>query len=158
MNLYPYCKKCSAKSEALVANLKSDLAEANRLLALAASSDLPYLVFREDVDPSCTFWEKGQCDRPDKEPMACWSCNQEMVAKLKRDLADADDRLENLEVQAVRDVAKGWVSVPEVEWDSIMKPRNGVETPPAELEALNNADLTDTELARNATGGEVKSE
>jgi len=59
-------------------------------------------------------------------------------------------------VQAVRDVAKGWVSVPEVEWDSIMKPRNGVETPPAEFEALNNADLTDTELARNATGGEAR--
>lgn len=29
--------------------------------------------------------------------------------------------LENLEMQAVRDVAPGWVSVPAVEWDSIMK-------------------------------------
>lgn len=32
------------------------------------------------------------------------------------------DALENLEIQAVRDVAPGWVSIPAVEWDSIMTP------------------------------------
>lgn len=30
------------------------------------------------------------------------------------------DRLENLEVQAVREIAPGWVGIPTVEWDSIM--------------------------------------
>ena len=32
------------------------------------------------------------------------------------------DRLENLEVQAVREIAPGWVGIPTVEWDSIMGP------------------------------------
>lgn len=30
--------------------------------------------------------------------------------------------LENLEVQAIRDVVDGWVCIPAVEWDSIMTP------------------------------------
>lgn len=32
------------------------------------------------------------------------------------------DRLENLEVQAVREIVPGWVGIPTVEWDSIMGP------------------------------------
>ena len=34
------------------------------------------------VDPTCTFWPKGQCNRPYKETNACWSCGQEV----RRDL------------------------------------------------------------------------
>ena len=37
------------------------------------------------------------------------------------------DRLENLEVQAVREIAPGWVGIPTVEWDSIMGPNDRVE-------------------------------
>ena len=38
------------------------------------------------------------------------------------------DALENLEIQAVRDVAPGWVSVPDVEWDSIFLHANREHT------------------------------
>ena len=52
----------------------------------------------------------------------------EAIEKLERELAEAREKLDNLEVQAVRDVVGGWVSIPEVEWDSIMRPAaNGGE-------------------------------
>lgn len=44
----------------------------------------------------------------------CPSCE-----KLKAENADLKNQFENLNIQAARDIAKGWVSIPEVEWDSV---------------------------------------
>jgi len=46
------------------------LQEFSHAFILIASSNI--------VDPSCTFYPKGQCDRPDKEVDACKKCKQEI--------------------------------------------------------------------------------
>jgi len=48
-------------------------------------------------------------------------------ADLKDEVARLSDALEQLEVQSVRDIADGWVSIPEVEWDSIFRRTESVE-------------------------------
>lgn len=42
------------------------------------------------------------------------------MREAKAEIERLRDALENLELQAVRDVVHGWVSVPAVEWDAIM--------------------------------------
>lgn len=46
----------------------------------------------------------------------------ENTERFEREWYLRGDALEKLEVQAVRDVVAGWVSIPSVEWDSIMTP------------------------------------
>ena len=42
------------------------------------------------VDPTCTFWARGQCSRPLNEDDACRTCAEEVKAKMAR----IDKRLE----------------------------------------------------------------
>lgn len=35
------------------------------------NNDIPTRRYLNDVDPTCTFYPKGQCDLPDKEKDAC---------------------------------------------------------------------------------------
>ena len=34
---------------------------------------------KSKVDETCTFWNKGQCDRPYKEKNACEKCKNEVI-------------------------------------------------------------------------------
>lgn len=46
------------------------------------------------VDPTCTFWPKGQCDRPYKERNACWNCGREVVRDCTKEIAELKKQLE----------------------------------------------------------------
>lgn len=46
------------------------------------------------------------------------------------EIARLHDALENLEIQAIRDIAPGWIGIPAVEWDSIMTPNVRANLPP----------------------------
>ena len=39
------------------------------------------------IDPTCTFWPKGQCERPYEEENACWKCGREVVKELQEEIA-----------------------------------------------------------------------
>lgn len=50
-----------------------------------------------EIDPFCTFWPKGQCNRPYNELEACWNCDQEMKAQHKLELDEMKEKLAWLE-------------------------------------------------------------
>lgn len=43
---------------------------------------------RCSVDPTCTFYLKGQCDRPFKAKDACWNCRYETILELQLKLKE----------------------------------------------------------------------
>ena len=44
------------------------------------------------IDPTCSFYPKGQCDRPDKDIDACWKCGQEVVRDLKNEINELKNK------------------------------------------------------------------
>ena len=62
------------------------------------------------VDETCTFWPKGQCERPFKERDACWKCAEDVLKKV---LIDTDGK--------TREVRNPLVSGRILAWNIILK-------------------------------------
>lgn len=84
-----------------------------------------------------------------------WKCNENFVnlkkenKKLREEIAELKDILDNLNIQVVRDIAKGWVSVPTVEWDAVnweevLKPETALNQPKGEDMDKDKIEVGDT--------------